>query len=86
MNHAVVTGVFDRNAGRHQFSRVGIPFVAHRVKLGGMDNGGWKSGEVIRAERRDSGIGGVRARRQVVGEIRLQGGPVDQMVFGERLA
>src|ERR1700728_607952 len=40
MDHAVVTGVFDRNSGRDQFCCIGVALVAHRVELGGMDNGG----------------------------------------------
>ena len=34
MDHAVVTDVFDRRARRHEFSCIGIAFVAHRVKFG----------------------------------------------------
>src|ERR1700681_2164514 len=40
MDHAVVTGVFDRDACGHQLACVGIAFIAQRVKFGSMDNGG----------------------------------------------
>ena len=77
--------MFDRDARRHQLSRVGIAFVAHRIELGGMDDGGGKSDQIGGAKRRNPGIGRVGAVRQIVGEIGIERGPVDQMIFGERL-
>ena len=44
VNHAVMADVLDGNAGRHQFSCIGIAFIAHRIELGGMDDRGRKSG------------------------------------------
>jgi len=40
MDHPVVACVFDGNPRRDQFCRIGIALVAHRVELGGMDDGG----------------------------------------------
>ena len=86
MDHAVVADVLDLDARRHELSRIGIAFVPHRIEFGGMDNGGGKPGKFGGAKRRNPGIGEVGTRRQIVGEVGFQRGPVEQMVFGERLA
>jgi len=86
MDHAVVADVFHRNARRHQLAGIGIAFIPHRIEFGGMDNGRGKAGKFGGTQRRNAGIGEVRIVRQVVGEVRLQCDPVEQMIFGKRLA
>ena len=81
-----MTVMLDGDAGRREPFRVGVAFVAHRIEFGSMDDGGRKPRQIGRAQRRYQGIGGVGAIRQIVGEIRLEQGAVEQIIFRKRIA
>ena len=85
MNHAVVTDMLDGNARRGQPAGIGVALVAHRIEFGGVDDGGGQSGQMRRSQRRNPDIGGVCPVRQIIRQIRIEHGLVDQMIFREGL-
>ncbi len=83
MNHTWMASVGHFIAGLGQALEIISPLIAQRIEFRGMNQRPRHAGEIPGQQRRNRGIAGLRARREVVLEVMVQGGLIDEIAARE---